>query len=360
MLYDLRLDTFFVLRHRDCAAVLRDPDIRTPDPAWLDVREPGWREHSAAVFLYNSLLRRNPPDHARLRRILRDALPVSPNLESVVDRALDTLAQRGAVGSVVDLQTVVATPVPLTVISDLLGVPQADRRWLASTVDNLVAVLDPLLAPAVRDRADQAADRLGSYFSELIEERSEHPRGDVASTLAAAARIGRLRTGEAHDALLLLFAAGNETTSGLIGNALHAVLRGEHRSADPAALIAETLRWDSPVQLTERVASRTCRIGEVTVPAGADITLVLGSANRDPQRFPAPDRFDPARTDRDALSFGAGPHYCLGAALAQQLAIVLLRRFLARFPKARLAGEATRRPSPTLRGFTSLPVVLDG
>jgi len=357
VLYEPRLDTFLVLSHRDCAAVLRDPGIRTPDPTWLDVREPGWREHPAAVFLYHSLLRRNPPDHARLRRVLRDALPARPIVEPAIDRALHELAVRGAGGAVTDVQAIVATPVPVAVISDLVGVPREDRQWLPAAVDDLIAVLDPLLQPAVRDRADRAADRLGHYFSDLLEQRSRNPLGDVASALAAAVRTGTLRADEARDALLLLFAAGHETTAGLIGNALRAAMR--HRSADPAALIAETLRWDTPVQLTERVAGRGCRIGGVAIPDAASITLVLASANRDPWRFPAPDRFDPSRTDRAVLSFGAGRHYCLGAALAQRLAMVLVGRLLARFPRVRPATAATRRPGRTLRGFTSLPVVLD-
>jgi cytochrome P450 len=179
----------------------------------------------------------------------------------------------------------------------------------------------------------------------------------MASLLAAASADGTLLPGEARDAVLLLFAAGFETTSGLIGNAVNAVLRHpEHRSAGPAALLAETLRWDSPVQLTERVCG------------DAGVTLVLGAANRDPARFTDPDRFDPARFsaarfdprrgDRQALSFGAGPHYCLGAPLARTLATRVLDGFLRRFPGAAPAGEPVRSAGLALRGFASLPVAL--
>jgi cytochrome P450 len=357
--YDHTLDTYLVLRHSDCAAVLTDPGIRTPGPAWLDGRQPGWRDHSAAVFLYHSLLRRNPPEHTPLRRVLQRALPARPVLGPAVDRVLDSLAARDCHGAPIDLQDTVAGLLPAAVMGGLVGVPPADQRWLRSAVDDLVAVLDPLLEPAVRARADRAADRLGEYFGALVDKRAADPRDDTASSVAAARRDGTLSPEEARDALLLLFAAGLETTSGLIGNAIHAALWGGHRSADPAALVAETLRWDPPVQLTERVAGAGCRIGATTLRPGAGITLVLGSANRDPHRFGEPDRFDPARTDRDHLSFGAGRHYCLGAGLARRTATLLLDRFLTRFPGARDAGPPARRPSLTLRRFTSLPVTLD-
>jgi cytochrome P450 len=329
--YEPALDTYVVQRHRDCADLLAG--LRTPDPAWLDSRTPGWRDHPAAVFLYHSLLRRNPPGHAVLRRRLRRRLPAAAEIAPAVDRVLDDLA---AYGASADFHEVVAARLPLAVIGDVVGVPPADHSWLATILDDLVIVLDPLLGVAARHRADRAADQLKEYF------REHDPSG----------------TEEERDGLMLLLAAGVETTAGLIGNAVDAALRAENRSYTAAALVAETLRWDAPVQMTERVAGPECRVGGITVPEGAGITLMLGAANRDPRRFADPDRFDPGRLGGGVLSFGAGRHYCLGASLSRETATTLLGSFLARFPSARPAGDPVRRASLTLRGFSSLPLIL--
>jgi cytochrome P450 len=165
--------------------------------------------------------------------------------------------------------------------------------------------------------------------------------------------------------LILLLVAGFETTTNLLGNGLHLLLQRPQHAArlrdDPElapAFVEEILRYDSPVQLTERFAGVDAEVGGVPVPAGSELILFLGAANRDPQRFADPDRFDPDRPDNAVLSFGAGAHYCLGAPLARLEARVALPALLRRFPRIAPADEPTRRDRLTLRGWATLPVAL--
>ena len=261
-----------------------------------------------------------------------------------------------------------AFQLPVTVICELLGIPAADRDRFRPLAAALTAALE--LAGEVDGPADQAARELGRYFTPLISERRRAPGDDLVSALVAArdADDGRLTDEELLANLILLLVAGFETTTDLLGNGIAILLdRPELATAlrsgriTTAGFVEEVLRFESPVQVTTRVAHADGLVAEdVPIPRGSDVMLLLGAANRDPARYPHPDRFDPVRADIRPLSFGAGPHICIGNNLARLEAAVALPRLVDRFPRlsADPGRQPTRRDRLVLRGYQTLPVLL--
>jgi cytochrome P450 len=364
--------------------VLRDPGFGLPEPSGLRA---GDGELSS---LRRSILRANPPDHPRMRSLIaqvftpRRIAALRPAIEAAVDALLDRLDEAGAAGQAVDFMDHFAFQLPVTVICELLGVPQADHDRFRPLAADLTEALELSAGPADAGRAGAgpaaAARELAGYFTALIAERRARPVDDLLGALVAArdADDGRLSEEELLANLILLLVAGFETTTSLLGNGL-ALLFGHPATAsalrsgslEVSAFIEEVLRYDSPVQLITRQA----RAGDRTVagrpvPAGSQVILLIGAANRDPARYAGPDRFDPARFDPDhsgpgnsaprPLSFGAGPHICVGNSLARLEAAVAFLRLLARFPAIRAAEGVppARRDRLVLRGYETLPVVL--
>jgi cytochrome P450 len=266
----------------------------------------------------------------------------------------------------VDLVAGFAAPLPVLVIADLLGVP-TDRqqdflRWGAAAAATLDPGL-PLRRFLAADRAIRALhDFLAGHFARLRREPGE----DLVSRLVAASDEDALSDRELHATVLLLLGAGFETTVNLLGNAV--VLLDAHRDqrnallADPTGwpnAVEEVLRFDSPVQITGRTVRADTELAGVPVRPGSRVTMLLGAANRDPDVFADPGRFDIGRANaRDHLSFSAGIHYCVGAGLARMEAAVALRALTERFPGLRVTGRPVRRDLQTLRGFEHLPVTL--
>ena len=259
----------------------------------------------------------------------------------------------------------VGFPFPVTVIGELLGVPPEHRLQFKDLVDDWASVLEILSGPAV-DRADAAASRIIGYFHALIAQRRVEPSQDLISDLVTAgdADAQAITDEELVRLAALILAAGFETTTGLLANGLIALL--EHPAqADrwrrtpelSRTATEELLRYDSPVQVTYgRTAVDDIRVGDIELHAGQRLITMLGVANRDPAVFSAPHEL---RLDRDEgipLSFGAGIHHCLGAALARLEGQVMFPKLLTRFPGLELAGAPTRRRSTTIRGFDALPV----
>ena len=270
--------------------------------------------------------------------------------------------------STFDLMAEVAYPLPVLVICELLGVPEADRDrfgvWsaaLAEALDNLT-----LNNPEVLARCNAAATGLTEYFRDLVRIRRSAPRDDLLSGLIAAEEHGdRLTEDELLGTCVLLFFAGHETTVNLIGNGTLALLRHpvelERLRAEPALLpnaVEELLRYDSPVQRTGRTVLEEVEIGGHVLQAGYRVNLLLGAANRDPAQFSDPDRLNVTRPNASQhLSFASGIHYCVGAPLARLEAQLAIGALLRRFPDLRLAivSPAWRRTF-VLRGLTALPV----
>jgi cytochrome P450 len=359
-------------RFEDCKEVLSNPDHRAVDALWSDANMPGWREHPATAFMARALLGLNPPDHTRLRRLINGVFTARrielllPTIERTVDELLDGLAESGADGSAVDFQATVAFPLPVSIIGDLVGVPREDQAQFRKIVHDATLVFDPMASEESVALADTATVMGCQYFEDLIAERRADRRDDLISALITAADndAEAITDDELVALLVFLFAAGFQTTMGLVGNGIHALLTHPDQlallRADPSLMpqaVEEILRWDSPAQAARRIAG-TSKVGGVQLRPGSMVMTMQGAANRDPAVFADPNRFDILRTDGRHLSFSAGAHFCLGGPLARLQTGVLLQRVFERFPDLALAGSGVRRRILTMRGFQIMPVTI--
>ncbi|PTA43865.1 cytochrome P450 [Micromonospora sp. RP3T] len=362
---------YVVTGYAEADAILRDARFGVMDDALRDQFMPGWRESPAVLSISRSMLRTNPPDHSRMRRLAAGAFTprriaaMRGVVEAQADALIDAMLAAGRGGAPVDFMAAFAYPLPVGVICALLGVPAADRPLFRRWATDLTGVLEPEITPDELAVADRGAAELRAYFSELVAARRRVPADDLTTALVQAhdADGERLSGDELLANLIVLLVAGFETTTNLLGNGLVALLGHpaaaaalrEHPELAPGH-VDELLRYDSPVQLTSRMSTAPSRHGGVDLPPESWIIVMLGAANRDPARFPEPARFDPWRPQVHPLSFGAGPHYCLGAALARLEAQVAFPLLLRRLPELALAGRPERRVRLTLRGFATLPV----
>jgi cytochrome P450 len=353
---------WFVTTHAITGRLLRDPGVRVADAAVYDTFWPDWRANRGVASIVGSMLLTNPPDHTRLRRAAAatfTARRVAAMRDMITDQATDLIK---AMPERTDFVSAFAYPLPIAVICALLGVPDTDRTWFREQAADLTVVLEPISTADEMARADAAGRELEDYFIGLIAERQKQPRNDLTSALVAG---GSGLTGQELLAnLVLMLVAGFETTTNLLGTGLHLLLdqpaQADRLRADPElapAFVEEILRWDSPVQMAARYTSEPLDLGDgLHLPAGADVNLLLGSANRDPDRYPDPHRFDPDRSNIQPVSFGGGAHYCLGAPLARLEAQVAFPLLLTMLPRLALAGEPRLRDRLVLRGYAELPV----
>jgi cytochrome P450 len=313
----------------------------------------------------------DPPDHTRLRKLVSKAFSprvvkaLEPDISALVNGLLDQIAGQGRFDVIADL----AYPLPVAVICRLLGVPMEDEPQFSRASALLAQALDPFITftgelPDGFEQRMEAGLWLRRYFRELIERRRGTPGDDLLSGLIEVEEAGdQLTEDEIIATCNLLLIAGHETTVNLIANAIQAMLRHPWqwaalgKDAGRASAVAEeTLRYDPPVQLVGRIAADDMTVGEVTVPRGDTMMLLLGAAQRDPAVNDDPDRFDPDREVPRHMAFGHGAHFCLGAPLARLEASVALSAVTARFPHARLDGEPVYKRNVTLRGLATLEV----
>ncbi|MCX4765930.1 cytochrome P450 [Streptomyces sp. NBC_01275] len=309
------------------------------------------------------LLSVDPPQHTRLRALVSRAFTMRrveelrPRIQAVTDDLLDVMLPHGRA----DLVASLAYPLPLTVICELLGVPELDRTEFRKLSTEVVA-------PTSAETSYEAIVRLAEYLTELIEDkRCAGPGGDLLSDLirTTAEDGDRLSAGELRGMAFILLIAGHETTVNLIGNAVHALLTHPEQldalRSDPTLLdgaIEEALRYEGPVEnATFRFAAEPLEIGGTPVAQGEAVMIGLTAADRDAGRYPDPDRFDIHREPRGHLAFGHGIHYCLGAPLARLEARTALRSLLERAPALTLDGPpGDWLPGLLMRGMRSLPV----
>jgi cytochrome P450 len=358
-------------RHAEASLVLRDKRF---GKNYLDrtrrrygaeiVEEPVFRS------VRHWMLHQDPPDHTRLRGLVVKAFTarrvedMRPRIQQIVDETLDRLVDCGRMDLIEDY----AFRLPVTIICDMLGIPQEHREIFHNSSREGGRLLDPVpLSRAEIDAANAGHMASEQYFQQLFELRRRHPGDDLTTQLVQAEQDGsKLSNEELTANIILLFGAGHETTVNLIGNGLLAL----HRNPDQLALlkanpdlitnaVEEFLRYDSSVQLTGRVAMEDIDdLGGKSIARGDNILCLLGSANRDPAIYPdRPDSLDITRANVRPLSFGGGIHFCLGAQLARIEAEVAITTLLRRLPELRLddAENPQWRPTFVLRGLRRLP-----
>ncbi len=365
------IGTYVATRHADIAWILKDRRFGKLFEERMDNRlgREVWENSSSYRSLGKMMLVQDPPDHTRLRGLVAKAFTarrmedMRPQIQAIVDKLIDRVEGEGGM----DIMRQFAHPLPVEVICDMLGIPESDRQpfYESSTVSGRLIDPTPMTPEELAD-ADASNENLAAYFADLFERRRKDPGDDLISLLVQVEEAGeKLSEEELFANVILLFGAGHETTVNLIGNGLLALHRNpdqiERLKADPSLMpnaVEEMLRYDSSVQMTGRVALEDIEVGGITLKRGENIINLLGAANRDPEVFADPDKFDVGRKEaRNLVSFGGGIHHCLGAQLARIEGEIAIGTLLRRLPNLKLDNAETPdwRPTFTLRGVKTLP-----
>jgi len=364
---------WLIVRHEEARAALNHAGLSKDMRAALAHDGTVVAEGLPGPAFARHMLSVDPPDHTRLRRLSSAAFSrpriaaLRPRVQALVDRLLDDLEARG--DTVVDLVKGFAFPLPFTVISELLGVPEPDRNRLGNWFTTL---LTPSSAPEPPPEAVAASANIVGYLADLLALKRTEPGEDLVTDLVRAAdESGSLTEQEMLSTIFQLVVAGHDTTTSLIGNGTVALLLHPHQRdalvADPALVpraIEEMLRWDAPVpHSTFRYATTDVAIGGTVIPAFSQVIISLGAANRDPARYSKAEAFDIGRDDTSHLAFGHGIHHCLGARLARLEGVIAFTTLHGRFPAMRLAVPKSQLrwnhgDGLVLRGLTELPVIL--
>ena len=314
-----------------------------------------------------SMLAQDPPDHTRLRSLVNRAFTPRQvaKMEDYVRATAHALLDKVGEAREFDLMKAFAVPLPTIVIARMIGVPERDLARFKVWSDRLARALEPFLSPEEEEAVYRTDEQLAAYFTGIIEQRRREPRDDLVSRLVEAEEQGdRLTADETRVMLRLLLVAGNETTTNLIGNGVRALLRHpgqlallrERPELVPSA-VEELLRYDTPVQLDARVALRDMELGGVAVKEGTLVTLAIGSANHDPERFHKPEELDITRSGQPNISFGRGIHHCLGAPLARLEGRIALEVLLEHFDELGFGERPPKyRRSVVLRGLEHFDV----
>lgn len=364
------LGGWVLTRHADSLAILEHP-AASHDPRNSDVFRmmESQNPYGPEFERRRSFLFMDPPDHTRLRGLVSKAFTrrviegLRPRIQQIVDELIDAASESGSMEVVEDL----AYPLPVTVISEMLGVPPEDGTVFREWSRELARGLDPepTIPPDVVAKRIKAATAFRDYFSRLIEERRRNPKEDLLSALIAAEEQGdKLTKDELLSTLILLLIAGHETTVNLIGNGVLSLLRNpaefDRLKDDPSLArpaVEETLRYDPPVLFTGRVAMEDIPLNGLTISKGGQVIVLIGAANRDESVFSDPHRFDIGRTPNPHLAFGLGIHFCLGAPLARVEGEIALATIARRLPAMKLQTDQPEyRENIVLRGLASLPV----
>ncbi|MGW5130789.1 cytochrome P450 [Streptomyces sp. NPDC004135] len=365
---------WLVPHHADVSALLRDRRLgRTYQHRFSHEefgRTPPPPEHEPFHTLNDhGMLDLEPPDHTRIRRLVSKAFTprtverLKPYVRGLADELAAALVERGGG----DLLKDVAEPLPVAVIAEMLGIPESDRAPLRPWSADICGMYELNPSQETAARAVRASVEFSDYLRALIAARRKEPGEDLVSGLIAAHDEGdRLTEQEMISTCVLLLNAGHEATVNATVNGWYALFRNpaqlERLRADhtlvPSA-VEELMRYDTPLQLFERWVLEDIEIGGTTIPRGAEIALLFGSANHDPEVFADPGRLDLARADNPHISFSAGIHYCIGAPLARIELAASMGALLEKAPALRLAAEPQRKPNFVIRGLEGLNVEVD-
>ncbi|MBE8970982.1 cytochrome P450, partial [Nostocales cyanobacterium LEGE 12452] len=319
--------------------------------------------HTTSRFLFYM----DSPNHTRLRNLVMKVFsPViveqmRPRIQEIVNELLDKVRHKGSMDIIADF----AIPLPVTVISRLLGIPQEDQDQLNQWSNVLARILDSLVSLEEFETMNEVTEAFKEYLRALIAKREKQPQTDLISALIAVReQSDRLSEEELLATCIMLFATGEESTVNTIGNGMLALLNHpdeiEQLKTEPTKIqsaVEEILRYDSPVQTTTRIATVNFEIGNQTIQAGEKLVLCLGAANRDPVQFPDPDRLNINRNPNPHVAFGDGIHYCLGAGLARIQAQIAINTLIQQLPNLKLASNQLEwRKNAVLRGLKALPV----
>jgi len=366
--HDTVLNRYVLTRNDDVEELLFDRSLSV-DP---HKAAPGTFE---AMFVFAdrdrqpSMLFSDPPYHTRLRGLVSKAFTARaveqqrPRIQEIVDELLDAMDAAGEI----DLIESFAGPLPTIVIAEMLGVDPAHRADFKRWSDLGVMNFNPLLTPEERELVNEASAALDAYLRRAVEERREKPCDELITRLVHAEEGGdQLSDDEIVTMCSLLLAAGNLTTTDLIGNGVLALLQNPDElrklQDDPSLIknaVEEMLRYDSPVIMSGRTPLEDAIIAGREIAAGQSVTPILGAANHDPAVYAEPERFDITRANTSHHSFGGGVHYCLGAPLARAEAQIAVSTMVHRFPKMQLAESPLEwRRVPGFRGLKRLPMLL--
>lgn len=342
---------FLAFDHASVSAVQRD---RRLGRIWTD-REPADALAPFNLLHRNQMMENEPPEHTRLRRPVASAFArghierLRPRVRDIAAGLLDELD-----GSGFDVIAGYAEPLPVLVIAELLGVPASFVPSLREWSQAIVRMYEPSPSADVVAAAVRAAEDFAALVRDLVAARRTTPAADLVTDLVAT----ELSEDEIVAAVVLLLNAGHEASVNVFGNGLVAMLRrGLVPAADAALTVEEMLRFDSALQLFERTATEDVEVSGVPVAAGQKIAVLLGSANRDPAVFDAPDTFVVGRETNPHVAFGVGVHFCLGAPLARMELVESVQALFSRFPDLGLDGEPESRGTFVLRGYHRVPVV---
>ena len=360
--------SYLLTRYDDLVAVYRDPAVWSSDKA-VEFK-PKFGDTPLYEHHTTSLVFRDPPDHTRIRKLFQAAFTrkalaaLRPRIEALVDHYLDEFEEAREI----DLVSGFSFRLPVDVICDMLGAEADARLDIRDWAKAILGGLEPVLSAEQRDAGSRAVEEFKAYLRELVAFRRANPTdgttGEVLTALIEAEEDGeRLTELELLHQCIFLLNAGHETSTNMLTHGVHELLRHPDQArrlrAQPELVesaVEEILRYQPPIQINNRRATRAAEVGGVPLEAGTTVHLMIGAANRDPDQFPDPETFDIDRRPNRHLSFGLGIHICAGNSLARMEGAIAFGKLFARFPDLALNGEAAIAPRVRFREITTLPI----
>ena len=360
--------SFVLTRYADIEHIYRDPVLWSSDKKsafWPKFGDSPLFEHHTTSVVFT-----DPPDHTRIRKLFQSAFTRKalnafvPRISGLVDGYLDRLADAGQMEVVEEF----SFRLPIEVVSDLLGVPQSDRGLIRGWAEAILTALEPSLTQDQLDHGNRSVIEFKEYLRDLIKARRANPASasdtEVIGALADAEADGeRLTEIELLHQCIFMLNAGHETSTNMISHGIHEMLRHpdqiDRLRRDPGLIdpmVEEVLRYQAPIQINNRAATTDTRVAGVDIPKGSNVHLMINAANRDPDQFPDPDRFDIGRKPNRHLSFGLGIHICAGNTLARMEAAIAFQKLFERFEKLDLVEPAQIAPRIRFREIKRLVI----